>query len=42
MIGVFDIRRKKGIKSIPAHLKLISGLKYTDDEALLVSCGHDN
>ena len=28
MISIFDLRRKKELKRIPAHLKLISDLKY--------------
>lgn len=42
MIEIFDIRRKKEVKSIPAHLKLVSDLAYTDDGALLLSASHDN
>jgi len=30
------------MKQIPAHSKLISGLKYDKDESILCSVGHDN
>jgi WD40 repeat protein len=42
MIEIFDLRRKKEIKSIPAHLKLVSDLTYSENGALLFSAGHDN
>lgn len=28
VISIFDLRRKKELKNIPAHLKLISDVKY--------------
>lgn len=29
MVDVFDLRRRKQVKAIPAHLKLVSGLTYS-------------
>jgi U4/U6 small nuclear ribonucleoprotein PRP4 len=42
MIDIFDIRRKKQIKTIPAHTKLISDLHYEQNGDVLVSGSHDN
>ncbi len=42
MITIKDIRRLKNLKQIPAHTKLISGLKYDKNESILCSVGHDN
>lgn len=42
MISIFDLRRKKELKRIPAHLKLISDLKYQEHGLFLVSASHDN
>ena len=39
---MFDLRRKKELKRIPAHLKLISDLKYQKDGLYLASASHDN
>ena len=42
IISIFDIRRKKELKRIPAHLKLISDLKYEQKGMFLCSVSHDN
>jgi U4/U6 small nuclear ribonucleoprotein PRP4 len=42
MISIKDIRRLKTMKQIPAHTKLISGLKYDKNESILCSVSHDN
>ena len=42
MISIFDLRRKKELKKIPAHLKLISEIKYNEDGLFLSSSSHDN
>lgn len=31
MISIKDLRRKKSVKQIPAHTKLVSGLKYHEN-----------
>ena len=41
MVTVFDLRRKKEFKRIPAHLKLISDLKYEEKGLFLASGSHD-
>jgi U4/U6 small nuclear ribonucleoprotein PRP4 len=42
IITVKDIRRLKTMKQIPAHTKLVSGLKYDKNESILCSVSHDN
>lgn len=42
IISIFDLRRKKELKRIPAHLKLISDIKYQEDGLYLGSASHDN
>jgi U4/U6 small nuclear ribonucleoprotein PRP4 len=42
VISIFDLRRKKELKSIPAHLKLISDVKYDENGNFLASVSHDN
>lgn len=41
-INIFDLRRKKELKRIPAHTKLISDLEYNSTGHILVSSSHDN
>ena len=41
-ISIFDLRRKKELKKIPAHLKLISDVKYHRKSLFLTSVSHDN
>lgn len=42
MINIFDLRRKKEIKAVPAHTKLISDLQYNNSGHILMSSSHDN
>lgn len=42
LISIFDLRRKKELKHIPAHLKLISDLKFDEGGNFLASVSHDN
>lgn len=42
MIAIYDLRRKKELKKIPAHIKLISDLKYERNGLFLSSSSHDN
>lgn len=42
MIDIFDIRHKIKLKSIPAHCKLISDVKYNESGTILFSASHDN
>jgi U4/U6 small nuclear ribonucleoprotein PRP4 len=42
LISVFDLRRKKEFRRIPAHLKLITDLKYEKNGLFLASASHDN
>lgn len=42
IISIFDLRRKNELKRIPAHLKLVSDLKYQEKGAYLASASHDN
>ena len=42
IISIFDLRRKKEFKRIPAHLKLISDVKYQESGLYLCSVSHDN
>lgn len=41
LVDIFDLRRKKLLKQIPAHLKLVSDLAYSEDGSILFSSGHD-
>lgn len=42
MVSIFDLRRKKELKRIPAHIKLISDLKYEKNGFYLATASHDN
>lgn len=42
IIAVYDLRRKKELKRIPAHIKLVSDLKYDKNGLFLSSSSHDN
>lgn len=42
LITIFDLRRKNELKTIPAHIKLITGLQYQEQGRYLVSGSHDN
>jgi len=42
IISIIDLRRRKELKRIPAHLKLISDVKYQQEGLFLGSASHDN
>ena len=42
MISIFDLRRKKEIKLVPAHNKLVSDLQYSEGGHVLLSGSHDD
>lgn len=38
---IYDLRRRVAVKTIPAHVKLISDLQYNEDGTLLMTASHD-
>ena len=42
LITIKDLRQRSTLKQIPAHVKLVSDVKYHQSGKALASCSHDN